>query len=59
MDMSTLGAAIAIVKKMPDKSIAEAIAAADRAEAAAEAIEDLNYTITVSGTKLVVAERGE
>lgn len=59
MDMATLGAAISIVKKMPDKSIAEAIAAADRAEAAAEQIEGLNYEITVSGTKLAITERGE
>lgn len=59
MDMTTLGAAISIVKKMPDKSIAEAIEAAERAETAAEAIEELNYTITVSGSKLVIEERGE
>lgn len=40
MDMQTLGAAIAIAKKIPGSAAAEAIAAAERAEAAAESVEE-------------------
>lgn len=40
MDTQTLGAAIAIAKKIPGSAAAEAIAAANRAEAAAESVEE-------------------
>lgn len=50
MDMQTLGAAIAIMKSMPNtaaSSAATAEAAADRAETAAESVD----TATVAETK--------
>lgn len=59
MDNVTLGAAIGIVKGLPDKDISRAEAAAAAAEAAAEQIEGLNYTISVTGTKLSIVGRSD
>lgn len=54
MDMTTLGAALAIVKGLPDKDISRAESAADRAEQAAEEAATRNYGIRVQGTGLVI-----
>lgn len=54
MDISTLGAAIALVKKMPDTAISRAEEAATAAEAAADRAEEHGYGISVSGTKLII-----
>lgn len=56
MDTQTLGAAIAIVKKIPGSAAAEAIAAAARAEAAAESV-DTGLTMQ-NGKLCVKVERG-
>lgn len=40
MDVATLGAAIAIAKSIPNNSVGDATAAANRAEAAAQSVED-------------------
>ena len=67
MDTQTLGAAIALAKKIPESAAAEAIAAANRAEAAAESVEESAEAIemfedtglTVQNGKLCVkVERG-
>lgn len=67
MDTQTLGAAIALAKKIPGSAAAEAIAAANRAEAAAESVEESAEAIemfedtglTVQNGKLCVkVERG-
>lgn len=67
MDTQTLGAAIAIAKKIPGSAAAEAIAAADRAETAAESVEESaeatdvfkDTGLTVQNGKLCVkVERG-
>ena len=67
MDTQTLGAAIALAKKIPGSAAAEAIAAANRAEAAAESVEESaeaievfeNTGITMQNGKLCVkVERG-
>ena len=47
MNASTLGAAIAIMKTMPGTSTAEAVAAADRAEAAADSVESATVAETI------------
>ena len=53
MDITTLGAAIAIAKTLPDTAAGRAEAAAQAAEAAAELAEQHSYGVSVSGTKLV------
>ena len=54
--MSTLlGAIMAIVKTIPGTAISDAVAAADRADAAAELAEQHNMGVAVSGTKIVFA----
>lgn len=67
MDTQTLGAAIALAKKIPGSAAAEAIAAANRAETAAESVEESAEAIemfedtglTVQNGKLCVkVERG-
>lgn len=67
MDTQTLGAAIALAKKIPGSAAAEAIAAANRAEAAAESVEESaeaievfeNTGLTVQNGKLCIkVERG-
>lgn len=40
MDAATLGAAIAIAKSIPGTAVGDATAAANRAEAAAQSVED-------------------
>lgn len=56
MDATTLGAAIALMKAMPDKSIAQALDAANRAEAAAAALDALGLTVE-NGKLCVTVER--
>lgn len=53
MDITTLGAAIAIAKKLPDTAAGRAEAAAERAEEAAEEVS--GYTFDFSETNGVVA----
>ena len=55
MDGSTLGAALALVKGMPDSAAARAETAARAAEAAADRAEEHGYGIAVNGTKLVIS----
>lgn len=45
MDVTTLGAALAIAKSIPDTAVGDCTAAAARAEAAAESIERAAGTI--------------
>lgn len=45
MDVTTLGAALAIAKSIPDTAVGECTAAAARAEAAAESVEQAAGTI--------------
>ena len=52
MDGSLLGLIIALIKSVPDSASAEAVAAADRAETAAQAAEERAYGLSVSGTTL-------
>lgn len=40
MDVTTLGAALAIAKSIPNTAVGNATAAANRAEAAAQSVED-------------------
>lgn len=67
MDPKILGAAIALVKKIPGSAAAEAVAAANRSEAAAQSVEESaeaievfeNTGITMLNGKLCVkVERG-
>lgn len=53
MDGQTLGAALALVKKMPETAVARAEAAAEAAEASAELAQEHSYGVSVDGTKLV------
>lgn len=59
MDISTLAAAIGIIKKMPDMAVAKAEKAADDAESAAELAQQYGYRITVEDSVLVVGEDGD
>ena len=59
MDISTLAAAIGIIKKMPDTAVAKAEKAADDAENAAELAQQYGYRITVEDSVLVVGEDGD
>ena len=45
MDITTLGAALAIAKSIPDTAVGDCTAAAARAEAAAESVEEAAETI--------------
>ena len=45
MDVTTLGAALAIAKSIPDTAVGDCTAAANRAEAAAESVEQAAGTI--------------
>ena len=45
MDVTTLGAALAIAKSIPDTAVGDCTAAASRAEAAAESVEQAAGTI--------------
>lgn len=45
MDITTLGAALAIAKSIPDTAVGDCTAAAARAEAAAESIEEAAETL--------------
>ncbi len=45
MDVTTLGAALAIAKSIPDTAVGDCTAAAARAEAAAESVEQAAGTI--------------
>ena len=65
MDMVTLGAAIAIAKKLPDTAVGQAVAAAERsedaaleAETSAELAGRRNFGVSVSEDVLVF-ERNE
>lgn len=64
MDSSTLGAAIGIIKGMPDSDISraeeaasEAEGAASRAESAATVAVAYGKLIEIEGTKLIIGER--
>ena len=59
MDISTLAAAIGVIKKMPDTAVAKAEKAAGDAESAAELAQQYGYRITVEGKTLVVGEEGD
>ena len=59
MDIITLGAALGIVKKMPDTAAGRAEAAADRAETAAVIAEAHGYALTIAGTGLVISSDDE
>lgn len=59
MDTTTLGAAIAIAKTLPDTASGKAEAAAKRAEDAAEIAEASAYGITISGNTLNITEGSE
>ena len=58
MDVTTLGASIAIAKSLPDTAVARAEAAAESAEASAERAEASAYSITVEGHKLIISDEG-
>ena len=58
MDISTLAAAIGIIKKMPDTAVTRAEKAASDAESAAELAQQYWYRVTVEGNTLVVGEDG-
>lgn len=58
MDISTLAAAIGIIKKMPDTAVAKAEKAADDAENAAELAQQYGYRITIEDSVLVIGEDG-
>lgn len=47
MDVVTIGAALALAKQIPDTAVGDAVAAAQRAEAAADSVE----SATVAETK--------
>lgn len=56
MDNGLLGAIIAIVKAIPGTAVSDALAAAGRAEDAAELAEQHNMGVAVSGTTIVFSE---
>lgn len=58
MDISTLAAAIGIIKKLSGTDIERAETAARNAESAAELAQQYGYRITVEGNTLVVGEDG-
>ena len=58
MDISTLAAAIGIIKKLPGTDIERAEKAAEDAESAAELAQQYGYRITVEDSVLVVGEDG-
>lgn len=58
MDVTTLGAAIAVAKSIPGTAAERAETAADRAESAAEIAEASAYGITVEGHTLKITEEG-
>lgn len=58
MDISTLAAAIGIIKKLPGTDIERAEKAASDAESAAELAQQYGYRITVEGNTFVVGEDG-
>lgn len=57
MDNPTLGAAIGIMKGMPDSAAVRAEDAADRAETAATVAVAYGKRIEIEGTKLIIGER--
>ena len=59
MDITTLGAAIAIAKTLPDTASGRAEAAAQRAEAAAEVASESAIRMSISGTTLTATIGGE
>lgn len=59
MDISTLAAAIGIIKKMPDTAVAKAEKAAGDAESAAKLAQQYGYRITIEDSVLVVGEDGD
>lgn len=57
MDTITLGAALAIVRSIPDTAVGDATAAANRAEAAAESVEQAAESIEqFEGTGLMMVD---
>ena len=52
MDMTTLGAAIAIMKNIPDTVVNRAQSAAIRAQIAAEEAKERNYSVKIQNNGL-------
>ncbi len=59
MDVMTIGAAIAIAKSLPDTAVGQAVAAAERAESAAETAVEYGQLITIEDDVLIIGEEGE
>lgn len=53
MDPTTLAIAIALMKALPGTATADAVAAADRAEAAAESASKHAMGVTIEGTNII------
>jgi len=58
MDATTLGAAIAIAKTLPDTAAGRAEAAAQRAESAAQTAQEHGYVLRIQNNGLIVTESG-
>lgn len=58
MDFTTLGAAIAISKALPDSAAGRAEAAAERAETAAETAVEHGYGMSVENHIKIIEEGG-
>ena len=59
MDVITLAAAIAAVKKIPDGAVVRAEQAAVRAEEAAELAQEHGYGLKIENNGLVITEKSE
>lgn len=60
MNMSeVIGIVVGLIKSIPTSAAGQAVAAAERAEAAAEVAEQHSIGMTVSGTKLVLTSPKE
>lgn len=56
MDVETLGAALALTKKIPGSAAADAIEAKEAAETAAELARQYGYLLTINGDTLIIGE---
>ena len=59
MDILTFAMTLAKVKKIPDTAISDAIAAADRAESAADLAQEYGYRIRIDGNRMYIGEDEE
>lgn len=59
MDIATLALTLAIVKNIPGSAAAEAIAAADRAEDAADLAQQYGYKFTIEDGVMIIGEDDE